>query len=190
MKKILTLLPLVAILFVTTACNQKRQWTHEQRKEMRENLRDYRRMAYLEDLTEPEFVIFTDDVATDLEQSFPVYTTFVTMPAMQDTVEYYVVMTIVDNLHEDARNMAHVYPYDRLVANGVLPSGLDREQQHAFYRCMAGQIDSTFGSLGEFFEAVWNSPTTPRKVQAIQQSCANDLFNWEVVITETDIIED
>lgn len=190
MKKILTLLPLVAILFVTTACNQKRQWTHDQRKQMRETLRDYRRMAYLEDLTEPEFVIFTDNVATDLEESFPVYTTFVAMPAVQDTVEYYVVTTIVDNLHEDARNMAHVYPYDRLVANGVLPSGLDREQQHAFYRCMAGQIDSTFGSLGEFFEAVWNSPTTPKKVQAIQQSCANDLFDWEVVITETDIVED
>ncbi len=190
MKKFLTILPLVAILFATTACNQKRQWTQEQRKQMRETLRDYRRMVYLEDLTDPEFVIFTDDVATDLEQSYPVYTTFVAMPAVQDTVEYYVVTTIVDDLRDDARNMAHIYPYDRLVANGVLPSGLDREQQHAFYRCMAGQIDTEFGSLGEFFEAVWNSDTTPRQVQAIQQSCADDLFDWQVTVTETTIVED
>lgn len=64
MKKILlcvSLLSMFAAGFV--GCSQKREWNHEQRKAMREALRSYRQMVYLDDLTDAEFVLFTDQVA-------------------------------------------------------------------------------------------------------------------------------
>ena len=53
MKKILlcvSLLSMFAAGFV--GCSQKREWNHEQRKAMREALRSYRQMVYLDDLTD------------------------------------------------------------------------------------------------------------------------------------------
>ena len=51
MKKILLCVPLLALAVAgLVGCSQQRKWTHEQRKAMREALRDYRQMVYLEDL--------------------------------------------------------------------------------------------------------------------------------------------
>lgn len=72
MKKILlcvSLLSMFAAGFV--GCSQKREWNHEQRKAMREALRSYRQMVYLDDLTDAEFVLFTDQVAGELEGTYP-----------------------------------------------------------------------------------------------------------------------
>ena len=83
MKKILlcvSLLSMFAAGFV--GCSQKREWNHEQRKAMREALRSYRQMVYLDDLTDAEFVLFTDQVAGELEGTYPVYATFVEMPGV------------------------------------------------------------------------------------------------------------
>ena len=90
-------------------CSQRRQWNHEERKAMREALRDYRQMTYLNDLSDDEYVVFTDGVATDLETAYPVYTTFIGMPGVNDTVDMVVVTAIVDELNADARNMRHIY---------------------------------------------------------------------------------
>jgi hypothetical protein len=59
------------------------------------------------------------------------------MPAVNDTVQVYVVTTIVEQLNTDMRNMRHIFPYNSLVAANILPTGLDRVQQNAFYRCLA-----------------------------------------------------
>lgn len=75
---------------------------------MREALRSYRQMVYLDDLSDDEFVLFTDEVAGDLEGAYPVYTTFVEMPGVTDTVDMIVVTTIVDELNADAHNMRHI----------------------------------------------------------------------------------
>ena len=99
---------------------------------MREALRSYRQMVYLDDLNDAEFVLFSDEVAGQLENSYPVYMEFVQMQGVDDTVDMVVVSTIVDELNADARNMRHIYPYNYLVAQGVLPAGLDHEQQKAF----------------------------------------------------------
>lgn len=61
---------------------------------MNEALKAYRQMVYLQDLTDPEFVVFADDVTGTLEEAFPVYTTFIEMPAVNDTVEFYVITTM------------------------------------------------------------------------------------------------
>lgn len=124
MKKILLCVPLLAIFAAGFfGCSQQRQWNHEQRKAMREALRSYRQMVYLDDLNDAEFVLFSDEVAGQLENSYPVYMEFVQMQGVDDTVDMVVVSTIVDELNADARNMRHIYPYNYLVAQGVLPAG-------------------------------------------------------------------
>lgn len=188
MKKIILsslLLTLFAAGFM--GCSRSREWTHEQRKQMRESLRDYRKMVYLDDLNDAEFVVFTDNVAGTLEESYPVYTTFIEMPGMEDTVDMVVVATIVDELNADARNMRHIYPYNYLVAQGVLPAGLDHDQRHAFYNCFAGKVNSTFNSMTQFFNAILADSTETSQIRQLETQCANDLFGWTV--TEVDMVE-
>ena len=111
MKKILLSFTLLAMAASIVGCSQKAKWNHKEKQAMREALREYRDMVYLADLTEPEFVIFTDDVANDIETVYPVYTTFIEMPGVNDTVDMFVVTTIVEELNADAHNMRHIYTY-------------------------------------------------------------------------------
>ena len=108
----------------------------------------------IDDLTDAEFVLFTDQVAGELEGTYPVYATFVEMPGVTDTVDMVVVTTIVDELNADARNMRHIFPYNYLVAQGVLPAGLDHDQQKAFYNCFAGKVNDTYDTMSQFFNAI------------------------------------
>ena len=170
-----------------TGCSPRREWNREQRKEMREALRDYRRMVYLDDLTDTEFLLFTDNVAEKLEDNYPVYTSFVAMPGMTDTVEVVVVRTIVDELNADAHNMRHIYPYNYLVAQGVLPAGLNHNQLRSFYKCFAGKINATYSTLSQFYRALLADTTDRSQIRRLEAQCANDLFDWTV--TEIDIIE-
>ena len=188
MKKTLLCLPLL-LLFAAgfLSCSQQREWNREQRKAMREALRDYRRMAYLNDLTDDEYVVFSDGVANDLEGAYPVYTTFIEMPGVNDTVDMVVVTAIVDELNADARNMRHIYPYPYLVAQGVLPAGLDHEQQRQFYNCFAYKVNSAYQTMTQFFNAVLADTTDTSRIRQMEVQCANDLFDWTV--TEVDIVE-
>ena len=155
MKKILLCIPVLALFAAGLAgCSQQRRWNDQERKAMREALRDYRQMVYLDDLTDAEFSLFADDVSGQLEASYPVYVTFLEMPGVSDTVDMVVVTTIVDELNADARNMRHIYPYPYLVAQGVLPAGLNYEQQHGFYKCFASKVNNTYQTMGAFFNAV------------------------------------
>jgi len=187
MKKILLYLTAMLILASGFGCSQQRKWDREQRKEMRETLRDYRRMAYLDDLTDSEFILFSDDVATTLEENYPVYATFVAMPGMKDTVQLVIVETVVDELRTDARNMRHIFPYDKLVARQMLPAGLDHDQLRAFYNCLAGKVNTTFGTLDQFVNAVMADTVASSTMRRLEGECANDLFDWE--ITEVEVIE-
>lgn len=188
MKKILLSFGIVAALLSTMSCTQKvKQWSHEERKAIKNALNEYRQMIYLEDLTDAEFGMFTDGVAIDLENSYPVYAEFIEMPGVDDTVEMVVVTTIVEELKTDARNMRHLYPYDYLVAEGVLPAGLSREQQKAFYNCFSQSVNQQFSSMQSFFNAITADTTSYSKISRIQNNCANQLFGW--VVTEVDIVE-
>lgn len=188
MKKILLCVPLLAMFAAGFfGCSQQRQWNHEQRKAMREALRSYRQMVYLDDLNDAEFVLFTDQVAGMLENAYPVYATFVEMPGVTDTVDMVVVTAIVDELDADARNMRHIYPYNYLVAQGVLPAGLDHEQQKAFYTCFAGKVNATYVTMDQFFNAILADTSDMSQIRQMESQCANDLFSW--VVTEVDVIE-
>lgn len=190
MKKFL-LLSLAALVSVTSffGCSQQAKWNRAQRQAMRETLRAYRQAAYLNDLTDAEFMIFSDDVTLALEQDYPAYTSFIQMPGMNDTVQVYVVTTIVEELNADARNMRHIFPYSYLVGRNILPSGLDRSQQHAFYNCLAGKVDNYYPTMHQFVNAVMADTTNMSQIARFEQQCANDLFNWTVIIEEDEIVE-
>lgn len=185
MRKIFTV-SFVALLglIVATSCTQQAKWNRAQRQAMREALRDYRQAVYLNDLTDAEFMLFSDDVTLALEEDYPVYTTFVQMPGMNDTVQVYVVTTIVEELNADARNMRHIFPYPWLVGNNILPSGLDRSQQHAFYNCLAGKVDNRYPTMTQFVNALMADTTDMSQLARMQRQCANDLFDWTVVVDE------
>ena len=170
------------------SCSQQRQWNREQRQALRQMLRDYRQMVYLNNLTDAEYMLFADQVAADIEQDYPIYTTFIEMPAVGDTVQVYVVTTIVEQLNTDARNMRHIFPYNYLVASNILPSGLDRVQQNAFYRCLAQKVNNTCPDVDSFVNAVIADTTSMATINQLQQQCATDLFGWQVDIVE--IVED
>ena len=188
MKKLLLCLPLLALFTAAfPGCSKQRQWNHDQRKAMREALRDYRKMVYLDDLTDAEFVLFTDQVAGTLENAYPVYVEFIQMEGVDDTVDMVVVTEIVDELNADARNMRHIFPYNLLVAQGVLPAGLDHEQQRAFYNCFAQQVNDTYQTMGQFFNAILADTTDMSQISQLQSQCANDLF--QVFVTEIDMTE-
>ena len=184
MKKILLCIPVLALFAAGLAgCSQQRRWNDQERKAMREALRDYRQMVYLDDLTDAEFSLFADDVSGQLEASYPVYVTFLEMPGVSDTVDMVVVTTIVDELNADARNMRHIF----LVAQGVLPAGLNYEQQHGFYKCFASKVNNTYQTMGAFFNAVLADTTALSQIRQLELECANDLFGW--TFTEVDILE-
>lgn len=189
MKKILLSFMLLAVAATFTGCSQQAKWNHKQKKAMREALREYRDMVYLADLTEPEFVIFTDDVANDIETVYPVYTTFIEMPGVNDTVDMFVVTTIVEELNADAHNMRHIYPYRYLVSEGMLPDKLSFEQQHQFYKCFAQKVNQQFNSMSQFFNAVMADTTAQSTISQLQSQCANELFDWVIEVDEVDIIE-
>lgn len=190
MKKLLLSLPLLGLLIIGFgSCTQQRKWDHEQRKAMHEALKAYRKMVYLNDLTDPEFTVFSDSVTVDLEAAYPVYTEFIEMQGVDDTIDMVVVTTIVEQLKADAHNMRHIFPYNTLVAQGVLPSGLDLGQQRAFYKCLAGKVNTTFWSIDQFFQAVWADTTDMSQIRQLESQCANDLFSWVVEEVDVDVIE-
>ena len=187
MKKILLSLSVLLLAVAVTGCSKKHKWNHEQKKAMRENLRQYRDMIYLQDLTDPEFLIFTDSVTGDIEAVYPVYTSFIEMDGAQDTVDMFVMTAIVDELNADAHNMRHIFPYRYLVAEGILPDRLTHEQQRDFYRCLAQKVDNAFPTVETFLMAIVSDTTATSQIAKMQQQCASYLFNWEIEIDEVDI---
>jgi hypothetical protein len=184
MKKFLLSLSLFAMAMATMGCSQQAKWNHKQKQAMRESLKEYRDMVYLEDLTDPEFVIFSDGVALEIEQAYPVYATLMALPGLNDTVEMFVVTEIVDQLDADAHNMRHIYPYRMLVSEGILPDKLTHEQQREFYRCFAQKVNNQYATVMQFVNAVLNDTTNDSQIAQFQQQCANDLFDWVVEIDE------
>ena len=185
MKKLVLLLPAVALLAsMLGGCASKNGWKHEERKAMRKALENYRQMIYLDDLSDLEFAVFADEVANELEMSYPVYTALVAMPQANDSIEVVVVETIVDELNANPHNMRHLFPYPYLVANGILPEGLDHNQLRQFYACLAAKVNQQYLTVEQFFNALLSESADYQQIVAMQSACANDLFGWTMVIEE------
>ena len=184
MKKILLSISLILAAVAIVGCSQQAKWDHHQKQAMRENLRQYRDMIYLEDLTEPEFIIFTDSVTGNIEEVYPVYATFMQIPSVEDTIDMFVITTIVEELNEDAHNMRHIFPYRYLVSQGMLPDKLSHEQQRAFYNCLAQKVNNNFASVEQFLNAILADTSANSQITQFQRECANELFNWVIEVDE------
>ena len=190
MKKILLYLILATSIVAAVSCSKQAKWNHEQKQALRKALKTYREMIYLQDLTDPEFGIFTDDVANDIETEYPVYASFIQLPAVDDTLDMFVVTAIVEQLNENASNMRHIYPYHDLVKQGILPDKLTHDQRHAFYKCLAEKVNNYYTSVNDFLSDVLKSTTDSKsQISKFQSECANDLFDWVIEVTEVDIVE-
>lgn len=181
MKKTLLFVCLLALLF---GCSQRREWNHQQRQQMREMLRQYRDMVYLENLTDGDFIVFTDGVAADLEKRYPNYRAFVAMPAMNDTVTMVVITTIISDVKANPHNMRHMFPYEQLVANGTLPAGMDHHQQRKFYRCLAERVNTSDAAMYNFAMDCMKGITDTTILYGYMRNCLP-----EVVVTETTVVE-
>lgn len=188
MKKILLSFAVLAAFVSWVGCSKPKAWSPEERKAVRRALNEYRQMIYLEDLSEAEFGLFADDVTGSLESTYPIYAEFVEMPGVDDTVEMVVITAIVEELNADARNMRHLYPYNYLVGQGILPTGLTHDQLKSFYTCLANRVNTTFRTMENFFEAILADTTSHSRIAQLEAQCANELFGWTVTITE--IIEE
>ena len=113
-------------------------------------------------------MVFTDGVTETPEGDYPVYATFIQMPGVDDTVEMVVVTTIVDELNADAHNMRHIYPYAYLVSQGVLPAGLDHQQQRSFYNCFASKVNAAYATMGQFFNAILADTTDQSQIRQME----------------------
>ena len=190
MRRLLLSLVLLAVMVVAAGCAPRgKEWNDKDRRAVREEVRAYRDMAYLNNLAELEFEEFADDVVGYIEIDYPVYTTFVELPSKGDTVEVYVVSTIVKRLNADAHNMRNIYPYPWLVAEGILPANLDHQAQRAFYECFARKVRQNYPSTAAFFNAVVDQTNTSQ-LTALQQQCAADLFDWNIIIEEDVLFTD
>ena len=187
MKKFLLSVAVVALVIGGFfACSEQTKWSREERQAMRNFLRNYRKMVYLNNLTEAEYMLFTDQVLASVEEDYPVYTTFVEMPGANDTVQVYVVTTIVEQLNADASNMRHIYPYRDLVAENILPEGLNRAEQNSFYQCFANSVDNTYSNATQLVNAIIADTVQTSQIRQMQAACANALFGWTVEIIEMD----
>lgn len=187
MKRLLLSIAVVALIFGTfAACSEQAKWNRQEREAMRNLLHDYRRMVYLNDLTEAEYMLFADRVIASVEENYPSYTTFIEMPGANDSVQVYVVTTIVEQLAADATNMRHLYPYRELVAENVLPDGLSRSQQNAFYQCFADEVDNTYSDVTQLVNAIVADTVQTSQIAQMQAACANELFGTTIEIVEVD----
>ena len=125
-------------------------WSDQQRREALGMLRGWRDIAYLNDLTDEEFALFAASAADILEHRHPTYEEFVEMPMVEDSVEMVIIATITSDLTTSPERLRHIFRYDDLVALGILPAGLTLHEQNKFYRHLAKQLTTTYGSLEEF----------------------------------------
>ena len=176
----------IAATAAITSCSAEHKWGEKERKELRQELRAYRDMAYLDNLAEIEFDTFSGDVVEAIEIDYPVYTTFVELPGRGDTVEVYVVSTIVERLNANPHNMRNIYPYPYLVAEGILPAGLDHQAERAFYDCLSHKVKRHYRTSRNFIHAIMNDPNAANTVAKMQMDCAAELFDWGITTIEID----
>lgn len=180
MKKSLLFFAIALSVGALVGCTHDKGWDDKHRKSLRNELRNYRDMFYVEDLQEVEFDDFSNDVIEAIEIDYPEYVLFYELPGRGDTLDVYVVSTIVERLDSDSHNLRHIFPYTWLVAEGVLPAGLDNQAQRAFYDCFSQKVKRHYRNMRHFLYALMNDPYAGGTIIQMQNDCAMELFDWGV----------
>ena len=189
MKKSLLFFAIAMGVVALVGCTEKRGWSHDDRKSVRNEIDNYRDMVYLEDLEVVEFDDFSGDVIEAIEIDYPTYALYYELPGRGDTLDVYVVSTIVERLDTDPHNLRHIFPYSWLVAEGVLPAGLDKQAQRAFYDCLSQKVKRQYHTSRRFLYALMNDPNAGNAVMQMQNDCAMELFDWGMEVDETVVVE-
>lgn len=189
MKKSLLFFAIAMGVVALVGCTEKRGWSHDDRKAVRNEIDNYRDMVYLEDLEVVEFDDFSGDVIEAIEIDYPTYALYYELPGRGDTLDVYVVSTIVERLDTDPHNLRHIFPYSWLVAEGVLPAGLDKQAQRAFYDCLSQKVKRQYHTSRRFLYALMNDPNAGNVVMQMQNDCAMELFDWCMEVDETVVVE-
>ncbi len=189
MKKSLLFFTIAMGVVTLVCCTEKRGWNHDDRKAVRNEIDNYRDMVYLEDLEVVEFDDFSGDVIEAIEIDYPTYALYYELPGRGDTLDVYVVSTIVERLDTDPHNLRHIFPYSWLVAEGVLPAGLDKQAQRAFYDCLSQKVKRQYHTSRRFLYALMNDPNAGNAVMQMQNDCAMELFDWGMEVDETVVVE-
>lgn len=189
MKKSLLFFAIAMGVVALVGCTEKRGWSHDDRKAVRNEIDNYRDMVYLEDLEVVEFDDFSGDVIEAIEIDYPTYALYYELPGRGDTLDVYVVSTIVERLDTDPHNLRHIFPYSWLVAEGVLPAGLDKQAQRAFYDCLSQKVKRQYHTSRRFLYALMNDPNASNAVMQMQNDCAMELFDWGMEVDETVVVE-
>lgn len=189
MKKSLLFFAIAMGVVALVGCTEKRGWSHDDRKAVRNEIDNYRDMVYLEDLEVVEFDDFSGDVIEAIEIDYPTYALYYELPGRGDTLDVYVVSTIVERLDTDPHNLRHIFPYSWLVAEGVLPAGLDKQAQRAFYDCLSQKVKRQYHTSRRFLYALMNDPNAGNAVMQMQNDCAMELFGWGMEVDETVVVE-
>ena len=159
-------------------CTHHNGWSDKERKALRDDIGNYRDMLYVEDLENVEFEEFSGDVIEAVEIDYPTYTVFYELPARGDTLDVYVVATIVERLDTDPHNLRHIFPYSWLVTQGILPAGMDVQAQRAFYDCLSKKVKRHYHTTHRFLYALMNDPMAGYAILQMQSDCAMELFDW------------
>lgn len=189
MKKSLLFFAIAMGVVTLVGCTEKRGWNHDDRKAVRNEIDNYRDMVYLEDLEVVEFDDFSGDVIEAIEIDYPTYALYYELPGRGDTLDVYVVSTIVERLDTDPHNLRHIFPYSWLVAEGVLPAGLDKQAQRAFYDCLSQKVKRQYHTSRRFLYALMNDLNAGNAVMQMQNDCAMELFDWGMEVDETVVVE-
>ena len=189
MKKSLLFFAIAMGVVALVGCTEKRGWNHDDRKAVRNEIDNYRDMVYLEDLEVVEFDDFSGDVIEAIEIDYPTYALYYELPGRGDTLDVYVVSTIVERLDTDPHNLRHIFPYSWLVAEGVLPAGLDKQAQRAFYDCLSQKVKRQYHTSRRFLYALMKVPNAGNVVMQMQNDCAMELFDWGMEVDETVVVE-
>ncbi len=189
MKKSLLFFAIAMGVVTLVGCTEKRGWNHDDRKAVHNEIDNYRDMIYLEDLEVVEFDDFSGDVIEAIEIDYPTYALYYELPGRGDTLDVYVVSTIVERLDTDPHNLRHIFPYSWLVAEGVLPAGLDKQAQRAFYDCLSQKVKRQYHTSRRFLYALMNDPNAGNAVMQMQNDCAMELFDWGMEVDETVVVE-
>ena len=185
LKRVLVLISalMVATTLLLTSCNNRR-WNDKQRKATREMIEQWRQLAYLNALTEEEFALFAGRVTDVLEEEYPSYVEFVEMPMVGDSVEMVIVATIVTDIKASPTRLGHIFPYEELVANNILPEGLDQATVAPFYVCMAEKVNTLYGTMLEFVQDIIYSRLDDMIVARMISQCAQPYWDVEMEVID------
>ncbi|MFI3285064.1 MAG: hypothetical protein R3Y08_00255 [Rikenellaceae bacterium] len=162
---------IVVLMLLTIGCSQPTKWTDDERVEFAATIDNYRDMVYLNEFNNAEFVLFANNISTDVERSYPIYSQLVVMPSYNDSLDMWVVASIIEDIDADATSLRYLYPYRTLINQGILADSLSVEQLNDFYRCLSGKINNNYESVENFFYKVLTNDVESSQIERVAKEC-------------------